>query len=272
MAVKIIFSDVDGTFLKNDKSVSPLTEKATKKILEKGLKLVFVSARMPEAIYVITDNIKISRPPVISYSGAYILSEDEKILHDKKISAESTKKILSEIEKRFGLRKDISISFYVGRRWFAQDIDERIEKEIFNTDAFVEVANFDELIEKNIFPNKIFIRGEKNSSICAEMESELGKIFPELKIVRSANYLLEIMDKSVSKAAGIEIILNHYNFSKDEAIAFGDSYNDIEMLKFIPQSVAMGNAPTEIKKIAGAVTDSNEDSGIYTYLKKIGII
>ena len=80
------------------------------------------------------------------------------------------------------------------------------------------------------------------------------------------------MDKSVSKATGIEVLLNHYGISKDEAIAFGDNYNDIEMLKYIPQSVAMGNAPEDIKQIAAAVTDSNEDSGIYTYLVKIGLI
>ena len=104
------------------------------------------------------------------------------------------------------------------------------------------------------------------------METELGKNFADLKVVRSANYLLEIMDKSVSKATGIEVILKHYGFTKDEAIAFGDNYHDVEMLKFIPQSVAMGNAPDDIKKIAFAVTDSNEDSGIYTYLKKIDLV
>ena len=58
----------------------------------------------------------------------------------------------------------------------------------------------------------------------------------------------------------------------DEAIAFGDNYNDVEMLELIPQSVVMNNAPDAVKKIATAVTDSNEDSGIYTYLVKAGII
>ena len=272
MSVKIIFSDIDGTFLANDKSVTPLTEKAAKAVVAQGLKLVFVSARMPEAIYIITDNIGMARTPTICYSGAFVLTEDEKVLHDKKISADATKNILSEIAKNSRRWNDISVSFYVGRRWFAQNIDERIEKEIFNTDAFAEVVNFDELLEKNILPNKIFIRSEKNSATCAEMERELGKIFPELSVVRSASYLLEIMDKSVSKATGIEVILKHYGFTKDEAIAFGDNYNDIEMLEYIPQSVAMGNAPDDIKKIASAVTDTNEDSGIYTYLKKIRLI
>ena len=104
------------------------------------------------------------------------------------------------------------------------------------------------------------------------METELGKIFPSLNVVRSAPYLLEIIDKSVSKATGIKVLLSHYGFGLDEAIAFGDNYNDVEMLELIPQSVVMANAPDRVKKIAAAVTDSNEDGGIYTYLKKIGVI
>ena len=107
---------------------------------------------------------------------------------------------------------------------------------------------------------------------CEEMERELGRKFPALNVVRSAPYLLEIIDKSISKATGIEVLLKHYGFNVDEAIAFGDNYNDIEMLSYIPHSVAMANAPDDVKKIAAFVTDSNEDSGIYTYLVKRGII
>ena len=104
------------------------------------------------------------------------------------------------------------------------------------------------------------------------MKIELGKNFPALNVIRSAPHLLEIMDKSVSKATGIGVLLKYYGYTIDEAIAFGDNYNDAEMLKLIPQSVVMANAPDDVKKLAYAVTDSNEDSGIYTYLVKVGII
>ena len=93
-----------------------------------------------------------------------------------------------------------------------------------------------------------------------------------MNVVRSAPYLLEIIDKSVSKATGIEVLLKHYGYTVDEAIAFGDNYNDVEILSYIPQSVAMANAPDRVKKLAAAVTDSNEDGGIYTYLAKVGVI
>ena len=265
--IKIIFSDIDGTFLATNKKPPLLHEKAIKAVIAKGLKFVFVSARMPEAIYPITDALGMAHTPVISYSGGLVLTETEEVIFDKKISADDAKNVLAEMNRRW---QDISVSYYTGRRWVTEKMDARIQREIQNSRAPVELGNFDELLSENILPNKIFIRCEPPT--CREMEIELGKMFPALNVVRSAPYLLEIIDKSVSKATGIEVMLKHYGFKLDEAIAFGDNYNDVEMLSMIPQSVAMANAPDDVKKLAAAVTDSNEAGGIYTYLAKIGVI
>ena len=256
--IKIILSDIDGTFLKDDKTISELHVKAAKQLLAQGLKFVMVSARMPEAIYPITDGIGLPRIPVISYSGALVLTEDEKILYDKKISLDDTKNILAAIEKGW---KDIAVNYYTGRKWYVREIEKRVQREIDITQATAEIAEFEKLIAENILPNKILIMCEPPT--CEDMEKNLGAQFPNLNVVRSA---------PVSKAAGIEILLKHYNIKIEEAVAFGDNYNDVEMLQYIPQSVAMKNAPPAIQKIASAVTDSNEDGGIYTYLKKMNIL
>ena len=266
MSVKIIFSDIDGTILTDDKKVPALTAKAMKAVVAKGLKFVLVSARMPEAIYPITDGIGLERMPVISYGGGFVLTEDETVLHDKKMPLDDTKKILTA----FNRWQNISINYYAGRNWYVRAVDANIQHEMNITQATAEIADFDKLVDENVLPNKIMIICAPPT--CEEMERELGKMFPALNVVRSAPYLLEIMDKSVSKAVGIEILLRHYNFGVDDAVAFGDNYNDIEMLEYIPRSVAMGNAPDAIKKIAADVTDTNEESGIYTYLVKAGII
>ncbi len=266
MAVKIILSDIDGTFLRHDKSVPDLHAKAAKEIVAQGKKFVLVSARMPEAIYPITDGIGLPRIPVISYSGALVLTETEEVLHDKKMPAADTAQILAEMDARW---QDISINYYTGRKWYVRAIDKRVQREIDITQATAEIADFDELQRAGILPSKILVMCEP--LVCEEMERELQK-FVRLNVVRSAPHLLEVMDKSVSKAVGIEILLKHYGLTVDEAIAFGDNYNDIEMLEYIPQSVAMGNAPEKIREIAGAVTDSSEDSGIYTYLVKAGVL
>ena len=221
---------------------------------------------MPEALYPITDGIGLPRIPVISYSGALVLTEAEEILHDKKMPAGDTEKILAEMNRW----QDIAINFYTGRKWYVREINWRVQREIDITQATAEIADFDELISAGTLPNKILVMCEPPA--CEEMERELGALFPKLNVVRSAPHLLEVMDKSVSKATGIEVLLKHYGISLDEAIAFGDNYNDTEMLQLIPKSVAMANSPDEIKKIASAVTDSNENGGIYTYLAKIGVI
>ena len=264
--IKIILSDIDGTFLKDDKHPTDLHAKAIKAVVDKGLKFVFVSARMPEAIYPITDALGMNHTPVISYGGGFVLTEREEVLFDKKMPAEDSRNILAALNDW----QDITINFYTGRRWFVETIDKRVQFEMDITSATAELANFDDLLAENILPNKILIICEPPT--CEEMERVLGKRFPALNVVRSAPYLLEIMDKSVSKATGIKVLLKHYGIALDEAVAFGDNYNDIEMLELIPQSVVMANAPDKVKELAAAVTDSNEQSGIYTYLVKIGVI
>jgi len=265
--IKIILSDIDGTFLKDDKTFTANHAKALKSVIARGLKFVFVSARMPEAIYPITDAIGVAHTPLVSYGGGLVLTEAEEIIFDKKIPAEDAEKILSEMKRSF---RDITINFYSGRRWFVESVDARVQHEMDITKATAELANFDGLLNEKIFPNKLLVMCEPPT--CEEMERVLGEKFPALNVVRSAPYLLEIMDKSVSKATGIKVLLKHYGFALDEAIAFGDNYNDTEMLELIPRSVVMANAPEPVKKLAAAVTDSNEAGGIYTYLVKTGII
>ena len=64
-------------------------------------------------------------------------------------------------------------------------------------------------------------------------------------------------------------MLKHYNFGVENSVAFGDNYNDVEMLKYVGCGVAMGNAPDDVKKIANEITTSNEDDGIYNFLTNV---
>ena len=57
------------------------------------------------------------------------------------------------------------------------------------------------------------------------------------------------------------MLCKHLNIDRSEIIAFGDNYNDIEMIEYAGLGVAMGNSNDDIKKIADYVTDTNEESG-----------
>ena len=76
--------------------------------------------------------------------------------------------------------------------------------------------------------------------------------------------LLRLGHKELS-ANTAAAVLRNYGFSKNEAIAFGDGHNDIEMLEAVGMGVAMSNAKDEVKAKADFVCKSVEDDGIYHY-------
>ena len=77
---------------------------------------------------------------------------------------------------------------------------------------------------------------------------------------------------TISKATGIQKVLDHYHLDQDDTYAFGDGENDLEMIEFCRVGVAMGNACDELKEIAEYVTDSVNDDGIYHAFKHYHLI
>lgn len=83
MQYKIVFSDIDGTVLTSSHHVLPSTTLAVKELLQKSIPFVLVSARMPQAIRTVTDEMNVNIP-MISYGGALVLDDRQNILYDKK--------------------------------------------------------------------------------------------------------------------------------------------------------------------------------------------
>lgn len=67
-------------------------------------------------------------------------------------------------------------------------------------------------------------------------------------------------------------MLDYYNISPDQAMAFGGGTNDIEMLETVGQEIAMGNATQDVKAVANEICGSVQDDGIYEYCKKNELI
>ena len=95
---------------------------------------------------------------------------------------------------------------------------------------------------------------------------------PNCKITRWYEDGIDIISKDGGKANGIQKILEVYGFTKEEAIAFGDSDNDLEMLEFAGIGVAMGNAVESVKEVADYVTSHIDEDGIWNACKHFGLI
>ena len=87
--------------------------------------------------------------------------------------------------------------------------------------------------------------------------------------VKSSKVFLEVTNKKANKGRGVEILRKHLQIDKNNVFVFGDSGNDISMIKKFKNSIAMGNAIDIVKRHARYVTKSVEEAGVAYALKEI---
>jgi hydroxymethylpyrimidine pyrophosphatase-like HAD family hydrolase len=92
-----------------------------------------------------------------------------------------------------------------------------------------------------------------------------------LHLYRSKDTYIEIANKKVSKLTGIRQILTscYPQITLSQAVAFGDNYNDIEMLQGVGHGIAVDNAREEVKAVADQITKHHKEDGVAISLNRI---
>lgn len=256
----IIFSDVDGTLLNSKHEITTKTLNILKEKIATGTYFAIVSARSPSGIYPIvnTYNLKCF---IISYSGALILDENREVIFSKGMTKKNAQVILDFIEHN---KLDLSWCVYSMDDWIVKS---KLDPRIIREEKIVKAKSNEgdlSFVTNNIV-NKILCICNPDKIL--SIEDALKNRFPDFSIVKSSPILLEIMEKGINKAEAIKILCDKLNVSCSNTIAFGDNYNDLEMLKFVNKGFLMGNAPDELKNGFPNHTLSNDEDGIYYALK-----
>ena len=253
---KTVFSDIDGTLLNTKHQIPEDTKKKIQKINKEGIPYVLVSARMPKGMTAIRDELG-AKSPMICYSGALVVDEEDNPIYSVAISKENAKNLCKRIQE---LNAKISINIYTNDEWLVEDKEEYwAAQESDITGVIPEEVSFED-------GHKILCMGNKEE--IAQLEQQLIKEFPEIRIYRSKDTYLEIMSMKASKSDAIHMLKNHFHVEREEIIAFGDNFNDIDMLQYAGLGVAMGNASDEVKQAADIVTDINDNEGERQILDK----
>lgn len=266
MEYSIVFSDVDGTLLNSRRELSAKTLFSIRSLRERGIPFVIISGRSPSGIYPIQERYGF-RSPVVSFSGALILDENRKVLYSRGILPEVAEEVISFVEKN---RFDCTWNIYSGEEWIVKSKrDPRIIREESIVHAVAREGNVHTL-PRGADIGKILCMC--NPDCLPDIETGLKAAFPELYIVRSSDILLEVMPGGVTKSSAVKELCGMWNIPLEKAVAFGDNYNDIEMLETVGMPFLMGNAPKELKDRLANMTDSNDDDGIYNALVRTGLI
>ena len=129
----------------------------------------------------------------------------------------------------------------------------------------------DENIITGLKPEKLDLNGVKKvhkllviaeAGIVDRLEMSLKEKFRGLKIYKSKDTYLEIMDESVSKSNAIQFLCDKMKIGLHQTVSFGDNYNDLDMLLLTGKGFAMANGAQGVLESIPTHTLSNDEDGI----------
>lgn len=264
MDIQLICSDIDGTLLNKDRELSKVTIEQVKRL--SSIPFILISSRMPRAMTHLQIEFGNEHLPLIAYNGG-LLIDNGKIIDSTEINVDIIKDL-----NRFIDGTSLHLSLYHNDEWYVPEMDFWANRESNNTKAIPIVQNIDITINNwelsNKGAHKIMVMGD--ASFLDNLVTYITKNYSEELIgYRSKDTYLEIAHKSISKKTAIEVLLkSHYpELTMENVLAFGDNFNDIEMLDAVGIGVAVANGVKEILDIADATTDTNKEDGVAKYLK-----
>ena len=258
---KIVFFDIDDTlYLKQQRLIPDSARDAIRRLQEKGIRVAIASGRspsvLPEAAKQLIDEYGID--PVLLINGQYIRYQGEvlkafpmqrQVLAEVSVALEQ-----AGINHAFVSANDVAVAWEEAH--FAAAAAE------LGLPYIVDKRHYD---SQEVYQMLAFYPPEYDKAVAAMLPAHL-------KTVRWHQYGVDILDATGSKARGIAAVLQALGVQMEEAMAFGDGANDVEMLQAVGFGVAMGNAAPELKRLAKYVCPRADEDGIFRGLRDLGII
>lgn len=255
MKYKLIVSDLDGTLLRSDGTVSDGTRESIRSFQRNGGYFSIATGRMEDAVKPYVDLLDI-QGPVILYNGSKIMNlSTNSVIYESFLDFDIAKTALKLLKKyKWDLLLYQNSKIYI--KEMTPGIDKHIRKENVSCEIVGDLHDF--LITA---PTKILIIGnnEKFGAFAEELQEQVDSI---VNITQSETTYLEILPAGATKGTALLKMAKELGISINEVIAIGDHLNDISMVSAAGLGVAMENAHPELKKNADYITVTNEAEGV----------
>lgn len=264
MQTQLICSDIDGTLLNKERELSEKTKNVIKEVSH--IPFILISSRMPQAMEHLQQELEITHLPLICFNGGYVVKGEE-ILESTEIHIETSKSVAE-----FCLHSKVHCSLYHGREWYVEEMDYWAKRESHNTKVKPELRTVRDTLDiwekEGKGAHKIMCMGEPQ--VLDQLVEFINTYYKEEIIgYRSKPTYLEISPKKISKKTALETLLQleYPELNLAQVMAFGDNYNDIDMLNSVGVGVAVENGIAEAREAASFQTSCNIDDGVAVFME-----
>ena len=258
---KLVVLDLDGTLLNNDSKISSYSKKVLLELVAKDIKVVLASGRPYQSMLPFAEELNL-KTPLISNNGALIKRPSGETIEEKFIDTEYAKDIVDYAKNR-GLHVSVYFPDQICVERITKRADVHIKEEKVRPQA---VGNLKQELDRA--PINILFNIDENLMLktIRDLDKQFGS---DVSIAQTSDNYIDIMGQNVNKGLGVKFLLKEYNLNLEEVIAFGNNYNDLEMIELAGCGVVTDNAPAEIKDEADRVTTSNQEDGVAKVLAEL---
>lgn len=236
--IKLIASDLDGTLANADGSIPEDAFSCIRELEEKGIPFVVATGRQGITVYDIFQPV-MDAIYIIADNGAVIYHKGE-IVSITELDQMRAKELINQLE-RFPALDAVICCKSCAYSKDASDVFRELVKTYYSKLHYI--SSIDE-IEESIVKIALFapngFKAEEEEWIRENYENEFA-------VTVSGEKWIDIGNLQVSKGIALKKIMDAHNVKKEEAMAFGDYFNDESMLKAVGEGYAMENAPEEMK-------------------------
>ena len=262
---KLVVFDVDGTLQDSSHRLPVFTRKILMALKDRGIQISFATGKSLPAVQKLATDLEINIPLILT-NGCVLQDRFGKVLYTAHLPMDVVKHVISICDQTSSeLALFIHNDIYVKRS--TQNLSLLVE---YGADPLKEIGEWSVIYSIMPETQQILVVDRHPQQHLVELETIMIKELGEnANICQSIPEMLDIMPAGISKAAGIQKLANHLGIELAEVIAFGDSHNDIEMVKAARLGVAVANSVPELLASADVVVGSNDEEGPAHYLQAI---
>ena len=263
---KLVLFDIDGTLLNSEGRVPASAAAAVERLRENHILTGLCTGRCAsETRQFLRDFPALNMDVQIHTNGAIVKYKGE-YLYDKPLPREALAEVIGDFRRR-GLPYWVSGReyWYYGfrdlspiRDWMVSDDESR--DDYYDPDYY---------LHNDVYIAEVLLDASRAGDIPLPEGLEL---VPGMLVGGRPGPMLDLWAKDIDKATGVQKCLDRLGILPEEVMAFGDSFNDIPIIKLAGIGVAMGNGSQEVRRVADYVTKEIDDDGIYSALAHFGLI
>ena len=252
--LRLFVSDVDGTLVRHDKTLSDANIAAAGRLADAGIAMSLISARPPSGMLWIAEKLGLDGP-FAAFNGGTLFDRTGTVRWAARLADDVAAKCMALLEGR------AEFWVFAKSQWFAHSGEgKHAERERLS--AGLEPTVRDDFSDLAHEVDKIVCVSD-DSALLDTIEREVREcIGGTAYIVRSQPYYLDVTAPAANKGDGIAAIAAAFGAPLAQVAVAGDMNNDVPMFERAGSAIAMGQAPEQVRDAASFVSASNDEDGV----------